>query len=168
MKWNWQQPDWPRFSWSPARLLKAEEQFLLSGGVILGAVSHLDAESRDRLTVEAMSEEAVTSSEIEGEILDRDSVQSSIGRQLESSIDSYERVLRGFAEAGEDELVQVAREKLAKVGKRDIKLQLEQKPASEDDEAQQVEEARRALRQARRLADQLELEAHWTRCVAAP
>ena len=62
MKWNWQQPDWPRLSWSPDRLAKAEEQFLVGGGVIVGAVSHLDGESRDRLTVEAMREEAVTCS----------------------------------------------------------------------------------------------------------
>ena len=82
MKWNWQQPDWPRFSWSRDRMTRAEEQFLVGGGVILGAVSHLDGESRDRLTVESMSEEAVTSSAIEGEVLDRDSVQSSIRRHL--------------------------------------------------------------------------------------
>ena len=88
MKWNWQQSDWPQFSWSPARLAKAEEQFLVGGGVILGSVSHLDGESRDRLTVEAMSEEAVTSSEIEGEVLDRERVQSSIRRQLGLSADA--------------------------------------------------------------------------------
>ncbi len=82
MNWNWQHPDWPRFRWSKDRLKKAEEQFLVGGGVILGAVSHLDAESQERLTVEAMTAEAVTSSEIEGEVLDRDSVQSSIRRQL--------------------------------------------------------------------------------------
>ncbi len=88
MKWNWQQPDWPRFSWSPARLAKAEEQFLLGGGVFLGAVGHLDSESRDRLTVQAITEEAVTTSEIEGELLNRDSVQSSIRRQLGLSADA--------------------------------------------------------------------------------
>ena len=55
MKWNWQQPDWPRFRWSKDRLTKAEEQFLVGGGVILGAASHLDGKSRERLTVEAMS-----------------------------------------------------------------------------------------------------------------
>jgi len=82
MKWNWQQPDWPRFSWIRGRLAKAEEQFLVGGGVTLGAVRHLDGESRDRLIVESMSEEAVTSSAIEGEVLDRDSVQSSIRRRL--------------------------------------------------------------------------------------
>jgi Fic family protein len=88
MKWNWQQPDWPEFSWSARRLAKAEEQFLVGGGVFVGAVSHHDGESRDRLTVEAMSEEAVTTSEIEGEVLDRDSVQSSIRRQLGLSTDA--------------------------------------------------------------------------------
>ena len=25
MKWNWQQPDWPRFRWSAKHLAKAEE-----------------------------------------------------------------------------------------------------------------------------------------------
>lgn len=88
MQWNWQLPDWPRFSWSSARLAKAEEQFLLGGGVILGAVRHLDDGSRESLTVESMSEEAVTSSEIEGELLDRASVQSSIRRQLGLAADA--------------------------------------------------------------------------------
>lgn len=78
MKWNWQQPDWPRFSWSSRRLAKAEERFLVGGGVVLGAMRHLDGESRARLVVDEMSEDAVTSSEIEGEVLDRESVQSSI------------------------------------------------------------------------------------------
>ena len=82
MLWNWQQPDWPRFSWDAARLAKAEDQFLLGGGVFLGAVTHLGHDAKDRLKIEAMSSEAVTTSEIEGEILDRDSVQSSIRRQL--------------------------------------------------------------------------------------
>lgn len=88
MQWNWQQRDWPRFSWSAARLAKAEEQFLLGAGIGFGSVSHLDAESRERLTVEAMSEEAVTTSEIEGEFMNRESVQSSIRRQLGLSVDA--------------------------------------------------------------------------------
>src|ERR1700723_1053994 len=82
MTWNWQQPDWPEFRWNRARLEKAEEQFLLGGGVLVGAVKHLPEEDRQQLTVDAMSTEAVTTSEIEGEILDRASVQSSIQRQL--------------------------------------------------------------------------------------
>jgi Fic family protein len=47
----------------------------------------LHEEDRQQLTVDAMSTEAVTTSEIEGEILDRASVQSSIRRQLGLTVD---------------------------------------------------------------------------------
>jgi len=87
MRWNWQRHDWPHFTWNSSRLAKAEERFLLASGVFLGTVKHLNSEDRDRFTVEAMSTEAVTTSQIEGEILDRDSVQSSIRRQLGLSRD---------------------------------------------------------------------------------
>ncbi len=87
MKWNWQHSDWPDFSWKKSLLTKAEELFLLGAGVFVGTVKHLAAEDRNQLTVELMSTEAVTTSEIEGEILDRDSVQSSIRRQLGLSAD---------------------------------------------------------------------------------
>jgi Fic family protein len=78
MSWNWQKSDWPNFAWNSARLEKAEQQFLLGGGVLMGTVKHLSGEDREQLTVETMSTEAMTTSEIEGEILDRASVQSSI------------------------------------------------------------------------------------------
>jgi Fic family protein len=82
MSWDWEKLDWPSFTWNPARLEKAEQQFLLGGGILVGTVKHLPEEDRQQLTVDAMSTEAVTTSEIEGEILDRASVQSSIRRQL--------------------------------------------------------------------------------------
>jgi Fic family protein len=82
MSWNWQQPDWPHFTWNQARLDAAEKEFLLAGGVFIGAIKHLADNDRNQLTVEAMSTEALTTSEIEGEVLDRASVQSSIQRQL--------------------------------------------------------------------------------------
>jgi Fic family protein len=82
MTWNWQRPDWPHFAWNQDRLDTAEKEFLLGSGVFLGAIKHLGDNDRNQLTVEAMSTEALTTSEIEGEILDRASVQSSIQRQL--------------------------------------------------------------------------------------
>lgn len=89
MRWNWQQPDWPTFTWSAARLQRAEQRFIHQAGVLVGAVAHLEDDQRQRLTVELMSQEAVTSSEIEGEILDRASVQSSIQRQLGLAADQH-------------------------------------------------------------------------------
>jgi len=100
MRWNWQQPDWPHFSWQRSRFVKAEERFLLAGGVFVGTFKHLDAESQDRLTVEAMTDEALTTSRIEGELLNRESVQSSIRLQLGLSTD-VRRVKPGERGIGE-------------------------------------------------------------------
>lgn len=82
MIWNWQKPDWPHFKWDKTRLSHAEEQFLLEAGVAIGTVKHLGEGEHAQLLVELMSAEAVTTSAIEGEILNRASVQSSIQRQL--------------------------------------------------------------------------------------
>jgi Fic family protein len=100
MTWNWQQPDWPIFRWDRARLEAAEKQFLVSGGVFVGTVRHLGKDERDQLTIEAMSTEAVTTSEIEGEILDRASVQSSLRKQLGLAADErgIRPAERGIAE----------------------------------------------------------------------
>src|ERR1700753_2338108 len=82
MRWNWQQADWPNFRWKAETLAQAEARFLRGGGVLLGSTKHLNDSERDELLVEAMSLEAVTTSEIEGEMLNRASVQSSIQKQL--------------------------------------------------------------------------------------
>jgi Fic family protein len=82
MSWNWQQPDWPDFSWDEACLRKAEEHFLVGAGVFAGTLRHLPYPDQEQLRVNALSMEAVTTSEIEGEMLDRASVQSSIRRQF--------------------------------------------------------------------------------------
>ena len=82
MRWNWQQSDWPNFRWDDKVLAKAEAAFLRGAGVLVGSAKHLDENARQQLVVDAMSVEALTTSEIEGEMLNRASVQSSIQRQL--------------------------------------------------------------------------------------
>src|SRR5215470_16336861 len=100
MTWNWQKPDWPNFRWDRARLEAAEKQFLVGEGMFMGTVRHLGKDERDQLTIEAMSTEAVTTSEIEGEILDRASVQSSLRKQLGIATDErrVRPAERGIAE----------------------------------------------------------------------
>src|ERR1019366_2025782 len=102
MPWNWQQPDWPNFTWNKSRLAQAEQQFLVGAGTLMGAVKHLDGEERSHITIETISTEAVTTAEIEGEILDRASVQSSIRRQFGLATDNR-RV--GPAEQGMAEMM---------------------------------------------------------------
>lgn len=82
MTWNWRQGDWPHFRYNVAEMEALEAQFLRQSGVLIGAARHLPGEDRDALTVNLLSVEAIKTSEIEGEYLNRDSVQSSIRRNF--------------------------------------------------------------------------------------
>lgn len=82
MKWNWQQKDWPTFRYDAQQIEAFEQQFLKDTGMLLGAFKHLDEESKSLLTIDIISNEALKTSEIEGEYLNRESVKSSIRQQF--------------------------------------------------------------------------------------
>lgn len=92
MQWNWTQKSWPEFIYDTAVLEIYENRFLQSSGEVIGAVRHIDEEDRNLLRVELLSEEAVKTSEIEDEVLDRASVQSSLRRQL--GLDADNRLVK--------------------------------------------------------------------------
>ena len=82
MTWNWQQADWPNFSYDSKALEPLEQQFLHQSGEFVGAFRHVGSDDQEVLRIELITEEAVKTSQIEGEILNRDSVQSSLRHQL--------------------------------------------------------------------------------------
>ena len=82
MTWNWQRPDWPQFNYDAKAIAALEAHFLRNSGILIGAFRHLDADEKDLLTVDLISTEALKTSAIEGEILNRDSLQSSIRHQF--------------------------------------------------------------------------------------
>lgn len=82
MQWNWELPDWPNFEYDESSFSTLESRFLTSSGVLLGSYKHLDESEKTALKIELMSEEALKTSEIEGEYLNRDSLQSSIRHQF--------------------------------------------------------------------------------------
>lgn len=82
MAWIWQHRDWPEFRLDEKELAEFEGEFLQKAGMLYGAMRHVDEADRTALTIQLMSEEALRTSEIEGEVLDRESVQSSIQRQF--------------------------------------------------------------------------------------
>ena len=82
MAWNWEQPDWPNFAYDSKVLVPLERQFLLQSGEFVGVCKHIGADDQETLKIELISDEAVKTSQIEGEILNRDSVQSSLRQQL--------------------------------------------------------------------------------------
>lgn len=82
MTWNWQRPEWPNFAYDSGVLEPLEKQFLLQSGEFVGACKHIGPDDQETLKIELISDEAVKTSEIEGEILNRDSVQSSLRQQF--------------------------------------------------------------------------------------
>jgi Fic family protein len=82
MTWNWQQANWPNFTYDSKALDPLERDFLLRSGEFIGAFKHVGENDQNVLKIELISEEALKTSQIEGQILNRDSVQSSLRRQF--------------------------------------------------------------------------------------
>ncbi len=82
MAWNWQQNDWPDFRYNASALRQPESVFLRESGLMLGSVQHLNPNDFEKLKIEVISTEALKTSAIEGEFLNRNSLQSSIRRHF--------------------------------------------------------------------------------------
>jgi Fic family protein len=78
MKWNWQLPNWPNFNYKLEPIAAIERQFLLRVGGAFAYLKTIDEAEYNRFIVEILSLEGMESSRIEGEILNRESLQSSI------------------------------------------------------------------------------------------
>lgn len=80
--WNWENADWPQFKYDSKDIADLEPKFLRSSGELRGAIKHLGAAEQTDLKIELISEEAYKTSEIEGEMLNRASIQSSLRQQF--------------------------------------------------------------------------------------
>ncbi|MCE2518659.1 MAG: Fic family protein [Alphaproteobacteria bacterium] len=78
----WEQRDWPRFAWDNGSLLEPLAAARLKQGRLLGSMARLGFDLKLEAQLEALSEDVIKSSEIEGVVLDRDSVRSSLARRL--------------------------------------------------------------------------------------
>ncbi|MFD0894731.1 Fic family protein [Luteolibacter ambystomatis] len=88
MDWNWQLAEWPNFRWEDGHNREQESAFLVGSGVLIGAFQSLAVGEANSLRAELLSDEALETSRIEGELLNRDSLQSSIRRQFGLAVDS--------------------------------------------------------------------------------
>ncbi len=78
MKWIWQQPDWPDFRYDNRTLNDRELEFRLNSERLAGSFDALPMASQEDATIDLMLSEAIKTSAIEGEDLDRESVRSSL------------------------------------------------------------------------------------------
>ncbi len=78
----WQHDEWPRFEIDQSRVSNLLAEVNMLRGQLLGRLVMLGVQEQDDSILDVLTQEIITSSEIEGEILNRDSVRSSVARQL--------------------------------------------------------------------------------------
>lgn len=73
---------WPGFRWDHARISPRLVDVRHRQGLLIGRMEGLGFQLRAEAVLDSLTEEVLKSSEIEGEMLDRDQVRSSIARRL--------------------------------------------------------------------------------------
>ena len=77
-----QSADWPQFRWDAASLTGLLADVRHRQGRLIGRMEALGFPLRSEAVLQTLTEDVLKSSEIEGELLDRDQVRSSIARRL--------------------------------------------------------------------------------------
>jgi len=100
-KYIWQNKGWADFTWDSGRLLPLLGKARQTQGKILVRVKTLGLNLNSEAQAEILTEEALKTSAIEGEILNRDSVRSSVARHLglnQALLPRAERHIDGLVE----------------------------------------------------------------------
>ncbi|MHC8398926.1 Fic family protein [Pseudomonas sp. MDT1-17] len=80
--WIWQQPNWPNFNWQAERLTPLLRECVQAQGQLMGMASSVGSSLSAQSELDALLQNIVTSSAIEGEQLNVGSVRSSLARRL--------------------------------------------------------------------------------------
>jgi len=82
MTWIWKEKNWPKFTWDNESLVKKSSKTTYQLGILRGKISGSGNSTLSETQLEAFVSEVISTSKIEGEILERKSVRSSIARRL--------------------------------------------------------------------------------------
>jgi Fic family protein len=82
MSFIYELPEWPQFVWNREQLTSLLAAVRHRQGLLLGQMRALGFSLREEANLNTITLDVVKSSEIEGELLDRDQVRSSIARRL--------------------------------------------------------------------------------------
>ena len=92
-------PGWPRFTWDSHALAGRLGAVRHAQGRLIARMEALGLSLREEAALTGLTEEVITSSGIEGEILDKAKVRSSIARRLGISVNYASYLLRGACDA---------------------------------------------------------------------
>jgi Fic family protein len=59
MRWIWERPDWPSFTFDAAAFVQLEREFNRNTGLVLGSFSSVSSDDADELKVSLLSNEAL-------------------------------------------------------------------------------------------------------------
>ena len=78
----WQADDWPNWRFDLAALAQPLAEVSRAQGLLMGRLADVGMALRDQASLSVLTEDVIKTSEIEGELLNVDSVRSSIARRL--------------------------------------------------------------------------------------
>ena len=82
MKWIWEQPEWPHFSWKQDELAGRLRETIQIQGQLMGKAEAVGEDFNRQSTLDTLLQNIITSSAIEDEKLNVESVRSSLARRL--------------------------------------------------------------------------------------
>lgn len=86
-KWLWQHENYPTFNYNQSDLNTILLDVSRNIGKLEGSIYALNSENMNEIIIDSSISEILQSSEIEGEILSRDSVKSSVRKKLDETFD---------------------------------------------------------------------------------
>ena len=101
MKYIYQNADWHKFIWFGEKIQNLLLEIKKAQGFLLGRMQSFGFEIQNNANLYVLTENIVKSSEIEGEIIDRKSVHSSVAKRLGIDINNetpYQRDVEGVVE----------------------------------------------------------------------
>lgn len=104
IKWIWQHQDYPNFKYDKSKLTVIINQIEYSRGILDGVSKLFERDDIVNIEIETLTDEAVNTSLIEGEIFKRESVRSSFRKKLDKDFDGrYDK----YSTRATDNLVEI-------------------------------------------------------------
>ena len=87
-KWIWQHPNYPNFNYDKSRLSEIISQIDYHRGILDGMTKLFNQDDIRRIQIDTLTDEAINTSLIEGEVFKRESVRSSFRKKLDKDFDA--------------------------------------------------------------------------------
>jgi Fic family protein len=117
-KWIWQHQEYPNFKYNKSKLTELISQIDYSRGILDGISKLFSEEDIVNIEIETLTDEAINTSLIEGEVFKRESVRSSFRKKLDKEFDGrYDK----YSTRATDNLVEILID--SNLNKNDLNLE---------------------------------------------